>query len=165
MPGDADCAQHECQQCRQHAARGTVEQPYSREKPMCTGHNHGSAGECGCDNDECVEVPRHDDPADCGADQRQNGAEDATDEVIQSEDRRHRKPNEGARRKAEQNAPIRLKNIRRAEQDDRADNAKDNRHQPDVAGQPPAQEQAYLESKQAVEERQPRVKQEYAASP
>ena len=112
----------------------------SREKPMCTGHNHGSAGERGCHNDQCVEVPRHDDPADYRAD----GAEDATDEVIQSKDRRHRKPNERARRNAEQNAPIRLKNIRRAEQDHRTNNAKDNRHQPDVAGQPLAQEQAYF---------------------
>jgi hypothetical protein len=41
------------------AAGGTVEQTHTREKPMCAGHNHGGAVERGCDNDEYVEIPRH----------------------------------------------------------------------------------------------------------
>ena len=68
---------------------------------MCAGHNHGGSAERGCDNDECVEVPRHDDRANYGTDHRQNGPEDATNEVIQSEERCDRKPDQGARRKAE----------------------------------------------------------------
>ena len=48
---------------------------------MCAGDNHGSA-ERGCDNDECVEEPRHHNRANYGTDHRQNGPGDATNEVI-----------------------------------------------------------------------------------
>ena len=69
---------------------GTVEQPNTREKPMCAGHNHRGAAERGCDNDECVEDPWHDDRANYATDHRQNDTEYATYEVIQSEDRHDR---------------------------------------------------------------------------
>jgi hypothetical protein len=59
---------------------------------MCADHNHGGAAERGCDNDECVEVSRHDNRANYGTDHRQNDTECATNEVIQSEDRRVRLP-------------------------------------------------------------------------
>jgi len=52
--------------------------------------------------------------------------------------------------------------MRHAEQNHRADNAKDDGHHPNVAGQPSAEEQADLKSKQAVKKRQPRVQQEHA---